>query len=129
MKGLWIDHVMYGKARDMARFGLLTLAKGIWDGDTLLHDQQYQFDMVHSSQNLNKSYGYLWWLNGQENFMLPGLQIVFPEKVIPNAPTICLQHLAKTTKKFTSSFKGWVVVRQGEAGFSRPGWRRCADRF
>ncbi|MBK8965875.1 MAG: serine hydrolase [Saprospiraceae bacterium] len=122
MKGLWIDHVMYGKARDMARFGLLTLAKGIWDGDTLLHDQQYQFDMVHSSQNLNKSYGYLWWLNGQENFMLPGLQIVFPGKVIPNAPDDMFAALGKDDQKIhVVPSKGWVVVRQGEAGFPGPG--------
>ncbi|MCC7467491.1 MAG: serine hydrolase, partial [Saprospiraceae bacterium] len=64
MKGFWFDHIMYSRARDMARFGLLVLAKGVWNGDTLMHNQQYLYDMTHSSQNLNKSYGYLWWLNG-----------------------------------------------------------------
>ena len=35
MKGLWFDHIQYGRARDMARFGLLIQAKGVWNGDTL----------------------------------------------------------------------------------------------
>ncbi len=50
MKGIWIDHIMYGRARDMARFGLLTLANGVWNGDTLLHDQNYLYAMSHPSQ-------------------------------------------------------------------------------
>ncbi|MBK7937847.1 MAG: T9SS type A sorting domain-containing protein [Lewinellaceae bacterium] len=114
MKGLWIADVMYGRARDMARYGLLTLAGGVWDGDTLLHDQQYFYDMTHRSQNLNKSYGYLWWLNGQESFMVPGLQFVFPGKLIANAPADMIAALGKNDQKIhVVPSKGWVVVRQG----------------
>lgn len=123
MKGLWINHVMYSKARDMARFGLLTLAGGVWDGDTILRNPQYVYDMVHSSQDLNKSYGYLWWLNGQSSFMLPGLQIVFPVKLIPNAPDDMYSALGKNDQKIhVVPSKGWVVVRQGNAaGYTGPG--------
>jgi hypothetical protein len=42
--------------------------------------------MVNTSQNLNKSYGYLWWLNGKQSFMVPTLQTVFPAFMCPNAP-------------------------------------------
>jgi CubicO group peptidase (beta-lactamase class C family) len=120
MKGLWLNHIMYSKARDMARYGLLTLAKGVWAGDTLLRDQQYMFDMTHSSQNLNKSYGYLWWLNGQESFMLPGVQLAFPFKLIPNAPDDMFAALGKNDQKIhIVPSKGWVVVRQGnDAGYT-----------
>lgn len=122
MKGLWLDRVMYGKARDMARFGLLMQARGVWDGDTLLHDPQYFNDMIRSSQNLNKSYGYLWWLTGQESFMLPGLQFVFNGKIIPNAPDDMYAALGKNDQKIhVVPSKGWVVVRQGEAGYLGPG--------
>ncbi|MDO8369044.1 MAG: serine hydrolase [Saprospiraceae bacterium] len=123
MKGLWINHILYSKARDMARYGLLTLAKGVWDGDTLLHDQLYVYDMTHSSQNLNKSYGYLWWLNGQPSFMLPGLQLVFPFKLIPNAPDDMFSALGKNDQKIhVVPSKGWVVVRQGnDAGYTNAG--------
>ena len=123
MKGFWLDHIMYGKARDMARYGLLTLARGIWAGDTLLHNQQYVYDMTHTSQNLNKSYGYLWWLNGQESFMLPGLQLVIPSRLIPNAPDDMFSALGKNDQKIhVVPSKGWVVVRMGnDAGYNGPG--------
>ncbi len=123
MKGFWFDHIQYGRARDMARYGLLTLAKGVWAGDTLLHNAAYIYDMTHRSQQLNKSYGYLWWLNGQESFMLPGLQLVIPGKLIPNAPDDMFSALGKNDQKIHIVLsKGWVVVRQGEdAGYVGPG--------
>lgn len=122
MKGLWLDHIMYGRARDMARFGLLMLAGGVWDGDTLLHNQAYFQAMTQPSQDLNKSYGYLWWLAGQESFMVPGLQFVFPGKLIPNAPDDMYAALGKNDQKIhVVPSKGWVVVRQGEAGYTGPG--------
>ncbi len=123
MKGLWVDHIMYGRARDMARYGLLTLAKGVWNGDTLMHDQQFFYDMTHRSQQLNKSYGYLWWLNGQESFMLPSLQLVIPGKLLSNAPNDLIAALGKNDQKIhIVPSKGWVVVRQGEdAGYNGPG--------
>lgn len=123
MKGFWIDHILYGRARDMARFGLLTLARGVWDGDTLLYDQQYFHNMTHRSQELNKSYGYLWWLNGQPSFMLPGLQLVIPGKMLPNAPDDLIAALGKNDQKIhVVPSKGWVVVRQGnDAGYVGPG--------
>ncbi len=61
MGGLWSQQVYYSKARDMARFGLLNLNKGIWNADTLMKDSLYFKDMLNTSQTLNKSYGYLWW--------------------------------------------------------------------
>lgn len=122
MTGLWINHVQYGRARDMARFGLLMLANGIWNGDTLLRNQQYLYDMVHPSQMLNRSYGYLWWLNGQQSFMLPGLQVVIPGKLIPNAPNDMYMALGKNDQKIhVVPSKRWVVVRQGESGTVGPG--------
>ncbi len=116
IRGLWLDGIQYGRARDMARYGLLILAKGVWNGDTLLRDKQYFYDMTHPSQNLNKSYGYLWWLNGQSSFMLPSLQIVFPGKLCPNAPDDMFAALGKNDQKIhVVPSKGWVVVRQGNA--------------
>jgi CubicO group peptidase (beta-lactamase class C family) len=116
MKGAWVNDVFYGRARDMARYGLLIAAHGVWATDTLMHDQQYFNAMVHSSQNLNKSYGYLWWLNGQGSFMLPGLQIVVHANLIPNAPLDMFAALGKNDQKIhVAPSKGWVVIRQGNA--------------
>jgi CubicO group peptidase (beta-lactamase class C family) len=116
MRGIWIDHIMYGRARDMARFGSLVLADGIWNGDTLLHDAAYKLAMRTPSQGINQSYGYLWWLNGQPTFMLPDLQFVFPGKLCPNAPDDMFAALGKNDQKIhVVPSKGWVIVRQGNA--------------
>jgi CubicO group peptidase (beta-lactamase class C family) len=99
MIGFWFDGVYYSRPRDMARFGLLMQANGIWDGVTLLADQDYLFGATHPSQQINNSYGYLWWLNGQPSFMLPDVQIVFPGKIVPNAPDDMIAALGKNDQK------------------------------
>ena len=90
MDGLYVpfeyNNVYWSTPRSMARFGLLMLSEGTWDGTPVLSDATYYNQMVNTSQDLNKSYGYLWWLNGKESFMLPSTQVVFPGSLIPNAP-------------------------------------------
>ena len=80
------NNVFFSTARSMARFGSLVLNKGNWNGNQIMTDTAYFNDMVNTSQNLNKSYGYLWWLNGKQSFMVPSLQTVFPAFMCPNAP-------------------------------------------
>jgi CubicO group peptidase (beta-lactamase class C family) len=80
------NNVFFSNARSMARFGSLILNKGKWNGNQIMADTAYFNDMVSTSQNLNKSYGYLWWLNGKPSYMLPTLQTVFPGTINPNAP-------------------------------------------
>jgi CubicO group peptidase (beta-lactamase class C family) len=80
------NNVFFSNARSMARFGSLILNKGNWNGNQIMTDTAYFNEMVNTSQNLNKSYGYLWWLNGKQSFMVPTLQTVFPGYMCPNAP-------------------------------------------
>jgi CubicO group peptidase (beta-lactamase class C family) len=116
MGGFWLDYVRWGKARDMARFGLLALNEGVWDNDTILGDQTYLFDMVHPSQDINPAYGYLWWLNGYDSFMLPGTQIVWPGELFPNAADDMFSALGKNDQKiYVVPSQGLVVVRQGNS--------------
>lgn len=90
MDGIWVptgyNNFYFSSARSMARFGLLMLNNGDWNGTTIMHDKDYLNDMIHPSQDLNPSYGYLWWLNGQDNIKIPGSDIVFPGSFDPNAP-------------------------------------------
>jgi len=81
------NNVYFSTARSMARFGSLILNKGNWNGNQIMTDKAYFNDMVNTSQNLNNAYGYLWWLNGKQSFMIPTLQTVFPGYFCPNAPT------------------------------------------
>ena len=54
-------------ARDLARFGLMVLADGGWNGKTILGDQAYLRDATRTSQKLNPNYGYLWWTGTSES--------------------------------------------------------------
>lgn len=90
MTGLFVpqgyNNLFVSNARSMARFGLLILNRGNWNGNQIMTDQNYFDQMVNTSQNMNLSYGYLWWLNGKPSFMVPGLQFSFPGSMNPNAP-------------------------------------------
>jgi CubicO group peptidase (beta-lactamase class C family) len=119
MVGAWFtdaqtNEIFGSRVRDMARFGLLMQNKGIWAGDTLLADTAYFNEMINSSQQLNKSYGYLWWLNGKQSYMVPQSQLVIPGYLIPNAPADTWCALGKNDQKlYVSQSTGLVVVRLG----------------
>ncbi len=53
--GLWIN------SEDLARFGLLILNKGYWDGRQLVSDKWLSNATTPSAHG--PDYGYLWWLN------------------------------------------------------------------
>ena len=120
MNGAWLstnglNSVYFSNARSMARFGLLALNEGIWDETTVLGDTAYLTALRTSSQDLNPSYGYLWWLNGKDRVMLPGLQISFPGPLIPGAPEDIYAGLGKNDQKlYIVPGRKMVVVRMGE---------------
>jgi len=94
----------------------LILNKGKWDNNILLTDSSYFQSMVNTSQSLNKSYGYLWWLNGKESFMAPTSQLVFPVSMAPDAPADMIMALGKDDKKiYVVPSLNMVVVRLGDA--------------
>ncbi|MCB0819239.1 MAG: serine hydrolase [Bacteroidetes bacterium] len=115
---LYLDfnHVFFSTARSMARFGLLCQNNAIWNQNAILEDQDYFQNMVNPSQDLNKSYGYLWWLNGQESFMLPGLQTIFPGMLMPDSPADVYSAIGRDVQcVMISPSTGYVIVRMGEA--------------
>jgi len=116
--GIWamldFDNVYFSTARSMARYGLLAQNNFIWKTDTLLHDADYVRAMTNTSQELNKSYGYLWWLNGKQSYMLPTLQYVFQGSYAPEAPADMFAGLGKNGQIVSvSPSQGLVVVRMG----------------
>jgi uncharacterized protein (TIGR02145 family) len=80
------NRVLFSTARSMARFGLLMLNRGVWNGVPILSDTAYFGQMTRSSQTLNQAYGYLWWLNGTSTHMVPRLRTVFSGPMFPSAP-------------------------------------------
>ncbi|ASV32715.1 serine hydrolase [Maribacter cobaltidurans] len=120
MSGTWLssngdNNVYWSTARSMARFGLLNLNNGIWEDTVILGNEEFLSDMKNTSQDLNKSYGYLWWLNGKESAMVPQSQIVFPTQLIPNAPSDLYAGLGKNDQKlYVIPSENMVVVRMGQ---------------
>lgn len=116
INGIWYNSVFFSKPRNMARFGLLMLNRGIWSNDTLMKDTAYYHDMINTSQSYNQSYGYLWWLNGKSSFKLPGSTFTFNGYICPPAPAEMYAALGKDDQKlYVWPSKGIVVVRMGEA--------------
>lgn len=114
--GLWAGTLYLSKARAMARFGLLLLNKGKWDGRQLVQDTAYFNQMMSSSQNLNPAYGYLTWLNGKNSFIQPGLAISFPGALVPDAPADMYMAAGKNEQRiYVVPSLNLVVVRQGDA--------------
>ncbi len=118
--GAWFtsdyDNVFYSKPRNMARFGLLAQNKFVWNTTPLLTDKTYIDQLTNTSQNLNLSYGYLWWLNGKKSFMLPTLQFVFNGPLCVDAPEDMFAGIGKNGQLVSvAPSKGIVVVRMGNA--------------
>ncbi len=114
--GFWFNYLFLSKARSMARFGLLALSEGRWNGTPILADTAYFNDMVTPSQNLNEAYGYLWWLNGQPTFKQPGTDIVFNGPIIPSAPADLYMAAGKNDQRiYVVPSEDLVVVRIGNA--------------
>lgn len=119
INGFWVTigcfDLYYSNARSMARFGLLNLNKGTWNTNIILNDKNYFNEMTTTSQNLNKSYGYFWWLNGKESYRLPSSEAEYTGKLIPSAPNDLFAALGKNDQKlYIVPSKNLVVVRMGE---------------
>lgn len=119
MTGAWIEsnnfNVYWSTTRSMARFGLLNYANGKWENNQII-PENYLNNAISTSQNLNKAYGYLWWLNGKSSFRLPQSQTQFDGALIPNAPNDMYCALGRDDQKiYVVPSKKIVVVRMGAA--------------
>lgn len=120
MQGSWIKtgnlNLYFSNARSMARFGLLNLNKGSWDETPILTDTSFFNAMTTTSQDLNESYGYLWWLNGKSSYKVPGSEELFSGKLISSAPDDLIAGLGAFDQKlYVIPSKKMVIVRMGES--------------
>ncbi len=118
MTGTWIqmdnNSVYWSTTRSMARFGLLMLNKGKW-GNNIILNENYFSEATSTSQNINLSYGYLWWLNCKSSYHLPQTQFEFSGSLIPTAPNDMFMALGKNDQKiYVIPSKKMVVIRMGD---------------
>jgi len=102
MDGFWNNGIIYriynSNTRSMARFGLLASQNGNWDGEQIINEDFF-IESKTTSQNINPSYGYLWWLNGKSKYMLPSTQTEFSGELVPNAPTDMVAAMGKDEQR------------------------------
>ena len=97
-------------ARDMARFGLMIHANGKWNGKPVV-SASYLREALDTSQPLNKSYGYLWWLNGRPTVRANGKQA---SQLMPSAPKDLVAALGALGRKiYVVPSLELVVTRTG----------------
>lgn len=119
MDGFWnfgtIFTIYHSTTRGMARFGLLALNKGKW-GDEQILNPSYFNTAISSSQTINPSYGYLWWLNGKSSYMVPGGQTVYQGALVPNAPSDMYAAMGANDQRiYVIPSRNMVIVRMGDA--------------
>jgi CubicO group peptidase (beta-lactamase class C family) len=142
MDGFWNNALLFkiyhSNTRSMARFGVMALNKGKWKNEQIINESFFN-DCINTSQNLNPSYGYFWWLNGKSSAMLPGGQTSYPGTLIPNAPTDMYAAMGAADQRiYVSPSKKMVIIRMGEAadpanpsfalsGFDNALWAKIND--
>lgn len=110
----WEDFNISLSTRDMARFGVLIASKGKWSTTTVLADSVYFKTMLKSSTEKNRAYGYLWWINGGDSFMIPGDRTTYKGPLISSAPADLISAMGKGDKKiYIVPSKHLVIVRHG----------------
>jgi CubicO group peptidase (beta-lactamase class C family) len=108
---------LYSNVRDMARLGVLMLAGGDWNSNSIVEDKSFFSNMTRSSQSLNPAYGYLWWINGQQKFMVPFMDRVFEGSMVPHAPDDMVMCLGAADQKIyvVPSWSAVITRRGGSA--------------
>jgi len=100
-------------ARDMGRFGLLALRGGRWKDEQLVPSEFYKAALT-PSQEFNRSYGYLWWLNSEKgkgsSRNRAQFRLRFPE--CPSDTIACMGAGGQNIIAVPS--KDLVVIRQGK---------------
>jgi len=119
MEGFWNNGIIYriyhSNTRSMARFGLLASQNGNWDGEQIVNENFF-VESKTTSQSINPSYGYLWWLNGKSNYMIPSNQTVFSGELVPNAPDDMVAAMGKDEQRiYIVPSEDLVIIRMGEA--------------
>ncbi len=119
MDGFWnfgtIFTIYHSTTRSMARYGLFALNNGKWSNEQIIN-QSFFNQSISTSQNINPSYGYFWWLNGKSNYMIPNSQTIYQGYLVPNAPADMYSAMGASDQRiYVIPSKKMVVIRMGNA--------------
>jgi CubicO group peptidase (beta-lactamase class C family) len=90
---------------------LVAIGRVVIDDTHPSHTAPWLDESFAPSQEFNSAYGYLWWLNGQTSYVLPGqVRAPTPGPLIPTAPLDLVAALGKDDQKLYISRELDVVV-------------------
>ncbi len=119
MDGFWNNGIIFklyhSNTRSMARFGLLALNHGKWKDEQIINEAFFN-ESISTSQSINPSYGYMWWLNGKSSYMIPGGQTVYTGSLVSAAPDEMYAAMgAEDQRIYIIPSKKMIVIRMGYA--------------
>ena len=86
------------------------------DEQVILNDANYFSNMINTSQQINESCGYLWWLNGKDSLIPPGITIPIQTSLASNAPDDLIAGMGKNGQYLdVIPSQNLVIIRMGEA--------------
>lgn len=120
--------------RDLARFGLLMINRGMWNGRDIIADPEWLSASLSPSPapGGNPAYGYLWWLNnGAYSLGLDPRSGQVAGPLIPTAPTDLVAGIGHFMRRlYIVPSLSLVAVRLGPEGdvktFDHEIWARIA---
>jgi CubicO group peptidase (beta-lactamase class C family) len=130
----WSGRDVVTSGRELARFGLMMLNDGVWDGNTIIADEEYFSAMLNTSQSIQQAYGYLWWLNGKGTWYDDEPKVTVNGFLAPNMPADGWLAKGKHDQRiYVVPSQDLVVIRQGgytalpesgEGSFDAEFWKR-----
>jgi CubicO group peptidase (beta-lactamase class C family) len=136
-KYAWSGHDLLSSAREISRFGLMVLNDGVWGGQKLIQDEGYYNDMLSTSQSIQQAYGYLWWLNGKDNWYDGVTKTTYTGSIAETMPADAVLAKGKHDQRiYVVPSLDLVVIRQGmitdlpeigEGSFDVEFWKRLMN--
>lgn len=136
-KFTWSGKDIATTSRPLARFGLMVMNRGVWDGQEVIKDDDYFKNMYTSSQDFNPAYGTLWWLNNTTEWYNTDFKTMLPGSIADPMPKDGILAKGKHDQRiYIVPSLDLVVVRQGvytglpesgEGSFDVEFWKRLMN--
>jgi CubicO group peptidase (beta-lactamase class C family) len=133
----WTGKDIATTSRPLARFGLMVMNRGVWNGQQVIKDDDYFKNMYKSSQEFNPAYGSLWWLNDTNQWYNTDLKTMMSGSIAETMPKDGILAKGKHDQRvYIVPSLDLVVVRQGvytglpesgEGSFDVEFWRRLMN--
>lgn len=116
-EGSEIFNTFFSSSREMARFGLFALNKGKWMDEQIV-SKNYFDQSIESSQTMNPSYGFFWWLNGKSKHKVPAFEATLIGKLVKEAPDDMFAAYGSNEQRiYVIPSQNMIIIRTGDSEY------------